>query len=160
MSMRRRPAAVPAPPDPEGFHAAPEPPDRTRTRPQVRSPAMSDATPWAQLDATAQAGLVARGEATPSELVAAAIERIERVNPLLNAVIHPLFEKARSEARSPELARGPFRGVPFLVKDAVCTTAGDPYHAGMRFLKRHAYHAREDSELARRFRAAGFLVGP
>ena len=110
------------------------------------------------LDATAQAELVARGELQPIELVDAAIERIERVNPRLNAVIHPLFEKARAEARSPELARGPFRGVPFLVKDAVCTTAGDPYHAGMRFLKRHAYHAREDSELARRFRAAGFVI--
>ncbi len=111
----------------------------------------------ARLDATAQAELVARGELEPIELVDAAIERIERVNPRLNAVIHPLFEKARAAARSPELARGPFRGVPFLVKDAVCTTAGDPYHAGMRFLKRHAYHAPDDSELARRFRAAGFV---
>jgi len=111
----------------------------------------------AHLDATAQAALVARGELSPKELVEAAIERIERVNPKLNAVIHPLFEKARAEATSPSLARGPFRGVPFLVKDAVCTTAGDPYHAGMRFLKRHAYRAKEDSELARRFRAAGFV---
>src|SRR5690606_34873611 len=110
-----------------------------------------------RLDATAQAALVARGELTPQELVEAAIARIERVDPQLNAVIHPLFEKARDAARSAELPRGPFRGVPFLVKDAVCTTAGDPYHAGMRFLKRHAHHAREDSELARRFRAAGFV---
>ncbi len=109
------------------------------------------------LDATAQAELVARGELSPIELVEAAIERIERVNPKLNAVIHPLFDKARAAATSPALANGPFRGVPFLVKDAVCTTAGDPYHAGMRFLKRHAYRAPNDSELARRFRAAGFV---
>jgi len=111
----------------------------------------------ALLDATAQAELVARGECKPQELVDAAIERIERVNPRLNAVIHPLFEKARAEAASSPLADGPFRGVPFLVKDAVCTTAGDPYHAGMRFLKHHGFRAREDSELARRFRAAGFV---
>lgn len=111
----------------------------------------------ASLDATAQAELVARGELTPSQLVEAAIARVERVNPQLNAVIHPLFEKARAQAASPELAPGPFRGVPFLVKDAVCTTAGDPYHLGMRFLKRHAYRAPRDSELARRFRAAGFV---
>lgn len=111
----------------------------------------------AHLDATAQAELVARKEVSPLELVEAAIERIERVNPRLNAVIHPLFEKARDAARSPALASGPFRGVPFLVKDAVCTTAGDPYHAGMRFLKRHGFRAKEDSELARRFRAAGFV---
>lgn len=111
----------------------------------------------ALLDATAQAELVARGALSPLELVEAAIARIERVNPQLNAVIHPLFEKARAEARSPALARGPFRGVPFLVKDAVCTTAGDPYHAGMRFLKRHGFRAAKDTELARRFRAAGFV---
>src|SRR5262249_11204021 len=46
------------------------------------------------LDATAQAELVRRGDATPRELVFSAIERIERVNPKLNAVITPLFEKA------------------------------------------------------------------
>jgi amidase len=116
---------------------------------------MSDS--FASLDATAQAELVRRGEASPSELVDAAIARIERLNPTLNAVIHPLFEKARAAARDPALPRGPFRGVPFLVKDAVCTTAGDPYHLGMRFLKRHGFRAPRDSELARRFRAAGFV---
>ncbi len=116
---------------------------------------MSDS--FASLDATAQAQLVADREASPLELVDAAIARIERVNPQLNAVIHPLFEKARAAAVSPDLPHGPFRGVPFLVKDAVCTTAGDPYHLGMNFLKRHGYRASQDSELARRFRAAGFV---
>ncbi len=116
---------------------------------------MADAL--AALDATAQAELVARREVTPGELVDAAIARIEKLDPQLNAVIHPLFEKARAAAASRELPQGPFRGVPFLVKDAVCTTAGDPYHLGMRFLKRHGYRAPRDSELARRFRAAGFV---
>ena len=45
----------------------------------------------------------------------------------LNAVIHPLFEKALET----EPAHGPFRGVPLVVKDLVCTTAGDPHHEGM-----------------------------
>jgi amidase len=111
----------------------------------------------AQLDATAQAELVERGEATPAELVEAAIARITRIDPELNAVIHPLFEKARAAANDPELPRGPFRGVPFLVKDAVCHTAGDPYHLGMRFLKERSWTADRDSELARRLRAAGFV---
>ena len=93
---------------------------------------MADAL--AELDATAQAALVASGEVTAAELVEAAIARIERLNPELNAVIHPLFEKARAAAASDDLPGGPFRGVPFLVKDAVCHTAGDPFHAGMRFL--------------------------
>ncbi len=112
--------------------------------------------PLALLDATAQAELVRRGETTAAELVEAAIGRIERLNPELNAVIHPLFERARAAAGG-ELPDGPFRGVPFLVKDAVCHTAGDPYHCGMRFLKERGHVARSDTELARRFRAAGFV---
>jgi len=108
------------------------------------------------LDATAQAELVRRGELKPIELVEAAIARIERLNPSLNAVIHPLFEKARATLEN-ALPEGPFRGVPFLVKDAVCHTAGDPYHLGMRFLKERGFVAEGDTELARRFRAAGFV---
>ncbi|MCI0347561.1 MAG: amidase, partial [Chloroflexi bacterium] len=64
-----------------------------------------------QLDAVAQAELVRRGEATPLELVNAAIVRIEKLNPELNAVIHPRFDRARQEAAA-ELPDGPFRGVP------------------------------------------------
>jgi amidase len=111
----------------------------------------------ARLDATAQAELVRRGEVTPLELVEAALARIERTNPQLNAVIHRLDAKARAAAASPELPDGPFRGVPFLVKDAVCHTAGDPYHLGMRFLKERGHVASSDTELARRLRAAGFV---
>ncbi len=49
-------------------------------------------------DATTQAEMVRRGECTPLELVDAAIARIEKVNPVINAVIHQRFEKAREEA--------------------------------------------------------------
>jgi amidase len=48
------------------------------------------------LDAIAQADLVHRGEITALELVDSALARIERLNPLLNAVIIPLFEQARA----------------------------------------------------------------
>jgi len=72
---------------------------------------------FSSLDATAQAALVRKGEVKPIELVEAAIARIERINPELNAVIIPLFEKARALATSQELPRGPFHGVPFLIKD-------------------------------------------
>jgi amidase len=108
----------------------------------------------AQLDATAQAELVANGTVTTCELVEAAVDRIERVNPDLNAVIHKRYERAHDEAVT---ARGPFAGVPFLVKDAVCQTAGDPYHCGMRALKDAHWTAPTDSWLAQRFRAAGFV---
>jgi amidase len=112
------------------------------------------------LDATAQAELVARGDASPAELVAGAIARIESLNPGLNAVIHERFERAQAEAaalpaRPPDGA--PLHGVPFLVKDAVCHTAGDPFHCGMRLLKRLEWTEPTDTWLAARFRAAGFV---
>jgi len=115
---------------------------------------MSDAI--SSRDATAQAEAIERGETNASALVEAAIARIEKHNPALNAVIHQTFERAREVAAGP-LPDGPFRGVPFLVKDAVCQTEGDPYHLGMRFLKDREHRATHDSELARRFRAAGFV---
>ena len=58
------------------------------------------------MDATAQAELVRRHELTPLELADAAIARIQRVNPTINAVITPLFEEARKAAASPDLPDG------------------------------------------------------
>ena len=109
------------------------------------------------LDATAQAALVRDGEASPLELVDAAIERIEKVNPEINAVIHERFEAARREAAAP-LPDGPFRGVPFVLKDLGIAMAGEPYHAGCRFLKQAGFTADLDTALARRFLAAGLVV--
>jgi amidase len=109
------------------------------------------------LDATAQAELVRRREASPRELVDAAIARIEKVNPKLNAVIIPLFEKARAQAAA-ALPDGPFRGVPFLLKDLICHSAGDPYHAGMRLLRELRWVEPDDTYLAARFRVAGLVL--
>ncbi len=109
------------------------------------------------LDAVGQAELVRRGEVGPLELVDAAISRIEARNPVLNAVIHTRFEAARAEAAG-DLPDGPFRGVPFLLKDAVCALAGEPHHAGMAFLKRHGHVAPADQWLAERYRRAGLVI--
>lgn len=117
---------------------------------------MPDSAELSGLDATAQAELVRRGDVEPTELVEAALARIDQLNPQLNAVIHSLADKAHA-AIDVGLPAGPFRGVPFLVKDAVCHTEGDPYHLGMSFLKERGYVAEGDTELARRFRAAGFV---
>ena len=111
----------------------------------------------AALDATAQAELIQRGEATPRELVDAAIERLEAVNPALNAVIRQRFEKARAEAESPELPDGPFKGVPFLLKDLFCGYRGDESHEGNRALAQAGYKNPEDTHLAARFREAGLI---
>ena len=117
---------------------------------------MTDDTTW--LDATAQAGLVRSGQVSATELVEAAVARIEKLNGELNAVITPLFEKALAQASSTQDPSAPFAGVPFLVKDAVCHTANDPYHCGMRALKAAHWVAADDTWLAKRFRAAGFVI--
>ena len=116
---------------------------------------MTNSDRW--LDATAQAELVARRDASPLELIDAAIARVEALNAPLNAVIHERFDRARDEARALPESDAPLRGVPFLVKDAVCHTAGDPFHCGMRLLKRLNWTEADDTWLAARFRAAGFV---
>jgi amidase len=111
----------------------------------------------ALLDAVAQADLVRRKHVQPRELVDAAIARIERVNPKLNAVIIQRFEQARVEAAG-KLPDGPFRGVPFLLKDLLAYSAGDPHHMGTRALKAKGFVAPHDSYLAAKVRAAGFVI--
>jgi amidase len=113
---------------------------------------------FASLDATAQAELVRSGAVQPIELVDAAITRIEQLNPRLNAVIIPLFETARTQALSPALPDGPFRGVPLLLKDFLCHTAGDLYFEGMGFLRDLQWREERDTYLAAKFRATGFVL--
>ncbi len=109
------------------------------------------------LDATAQAELLRRGAISAAELAELAIARIEALNPALNAVVHRRYEAARKELASvPRDA--PFAGVPFLVKDLMLTTAGDPYHGGCRYLQRIDHRAAVDSFLAARYRRAGFTL--
>ena len=113
---------------------------------------MTQSNALARLDATAQAELVHTGQASPLELVDAAIARIEAVNPEINAVIHERFEAARAEATGP-LPDGPFRGVPFVLKDLAAMSIGDPHHAGTAFLKRQDWRSDRDDHITARFRA-------
>ncbi len=114
---------------------------------------MSD---FAQLDATAQAELVRSGQVAAAELVEDALARLDALNGQLNAVITDLSEKALQAARG-QLPDGPFRGVPMLLKDLACHSAGDPFHEGMAFLKRLRWVEPDDQYLAAKFRAAGFV---
>lgn len=113
---------------------------------------------YADLDAVDQAKLVRSGSVTPLELVEAAISRIEALNPVLNAVITPLYDKAREQAKSPALPDGPFRGVPMVLKDFVCHSAGDPFYEGMNYLKKLNWTEADDTYLAAKFRTAGFIT--
>jgi amidase len=110
------------------------------------------------LDATAQAQLVRRGEISAGELVAWAIEGIERLNPELNAVVTTMYDEALAGIADPaaDPAGGPFAGVPFLVKDLIAEVAGVPCTQGSRFLT--GYLPAADSELVTRYRSAGLVL--
>jgi amidase len=110
---------------------------------------------FVDLDATAQAELVRRKEVKPIELVDAAIERIERLNPTLNAVITPMYEEARTVATG-ELPDGAFTGVPFLLKDLFASYAGVRMTFGSAFLR--DFVPDHDSELVIRLKRAGLVI--
>lgn len=106
------------------------------------------------LSATDQAALVRNKEVSPIELVDEAINRIEKLNGELNAVIIERFEKARAEATG-DLPDGPFRGVPLVLKDLDGASKGDPHHCGMKWLKNLGWTEEEDTYSVANLRATG-----
>ena len=110
---------------------------------------------YGNYDGLGLAELVRKRKITPAELVEEAIQRIETHNPKLNAVINKLYERAREAAKS-DLPDGPFKGVPFLMKDLMATLKGIPTSQGNKLLK--DIPAKVDSELARRWLESGVIV--
>ncbi len=110
---------------------------------------------FGKYDGLGLAELVRKGEVSPLELVEAAVDRIEAVNPKLNAVVTPMVDEARRVARA-DLPDGPFRGVPFLLKDLTASYEGVELTSGSRFCA--SYVPRYDVELVRRYRRAGLIV--
>ncbi len=110
---------------------------------------------YSDYDGLGLAALVDKGEVTPAELVEAAIDRIERHNPTLNAVVYKGYDDARKAAAG-SLPDGPFKGVPFLIKDLGVMVAGWPRTSGSRFAA-HIVDT-EDSGLARRYRDSGVVL--
>ncbi|KQW66367.1 6-aminohexanoate hydrolase [Phenylobacterium sp. Root77] len=110
---------------------------------------------FSEHDGLALAALVAKGEVTPLELVDAAIERIERHNPSLNAVVYKAYDEARKTAQGP-LPDGPFKGVPFLIKDLGVPVAGWPRTYGSRFAA--GWVDKDDCGLTRRYRESGVVL--
>lgn len=110
---------------------------------------------YAEYDGLGLAELVDKGEVTPAELVEAAIERIERHNPTLNAVVHKAYDEARKIAAG-DLPEGPFKGVPFLIKDLGAKVVGWPRSSGSNYAQ--VASDAEDSELIARYRAAGVVL--
>ncbi len=109
-------------------------------------------TGYDDLDATGMAALVAAGEATPEELLDEALARVARFDPSLNAVAMTRPEAARRRIAA-GLPRGPFRGVPMLVKDLGCEAVDLPSSSGSRLLAGAV--SPRDSEIYRRIVATG-----
>ena len=112
-------------------------------------------TSYDAADATSLAEAVARGETSPENLLEIAMVRLEERNRAINAVTRTMYDEARA-AIAAGLPDGPFRGVPFLLKDLGAHWAGLPTSAGSRLLRQ--YPAAFDSEIVRRFRRAGLVV--
>src|SRR5580692_10905627 len=110
---------------------------------------------YASYDGLGLAALVARKEVKPQELVAAAFEAIDVVNPKLNAVLQTLPDEAAAEI-GVGLPQGPFAGVPFLIKELVLHAKNVPYRMGSRLAD--GYSLPHDTELMSRFRKAGLVL--
>ncbi len=106
-------------------------------------------------DATGLAALVRQKQVKAIELIDASIERIKRLNPMLNAVVTPMFEQAR-EAATGSIPDGPFSGVPFLLKDLGAPYAGVRMTMGSSFM--HNFVPDHDSELVSRLKRSGLII--
>lgn len=112
-------------------------------------------TDYANYDGLGLAALVRRKQVSPRELAEAAIERIEKHNPKLNAVVHKAFDTALKAADGP-LPEGPFKGVPFLIKDLGLRVKGMPRTDGTHFIAN--VPDADDDLLVQRYRAAGVVI--
>lgn len=110
---------------------------------------------YATHDATALAALVAKGEVSPEELLDAALERVAALNPAINAVVHMREDIARI-AIAGGLPDGPFRGVPFLLKDLGAEARDFPTSSGSKLLANSVWDY--DSELFLRLRKTGLVT--
>ena len=109
---------------------------------------------YESFDAVGLAEKIRSGDLDPTEVLEAAIERIEARNPDLNAVVTPLYDRARKKVG--DLPDGPFKGVPFLLKDLKLQLAGTPTSNSSKLTI--GKMATQTSELARRYEAAGLQI--
>ena len=117
---------------------------------------MSGFADYEQYDATGLADLVRRRQVSPTELLEAAIERVQARNGAVNAVTMPLYDYARA-AIAAGLPDGPFAGVPFLMKDLTAAIAGVPMTRSSQFFA-DAPPPTADSEHVARLKRAGLVI--
>jgi Asp-tRNA(Asn)/Glu-tRNA(Gln) amidotransferase A subunit family amidase len=110
---------------------------------------------YRRYDALGLAELVRRGDASPQQLLDLAIARTEAIDPQINAVVARHDDLARQAIRN-GLPEGPFKGVPYLLKDLGIALAGTVTTDGSRFFADVVYD--HDSTLVERYQAAGLVI--
>ncbi len=105
-------------------------------------------------DGLGLAELIAKGDMSANEVLDAAIERIELLNPYLNAINYTMFDQAKASLA--DLPEGPFKGVPFALKDLGVSYANEPTSAGCRWLKDFCLDF--DSEIVSRYKKNGLVI--
>lgn len=110
---------------------------------------------YSSFDGLGLADLVRKGDVAALELLEAAIARVEKHNPALNAIVYKFYDKARAAARSRKRGDAPFEGVPFLLKDILGECEGVPTRFASRYIPEFPSPA--DSEQVARFKRAGLI---
>jgi Asp-tRNA(Asn)/Glu-tRNA(Gln) amidotransferase A subunit family amidase len=113
------------------------------------------AAEYDQYDALGLAELIAKKKITSLELLNAVRQRVEAINPKLNAFCHLFFDKAEAQIKQ-GLPAGPLRGVPFALKDLGQYLQGTITSAGSRIWKDAV--AESDSTLVERYKQAGLVI--
>lgn len=110
---------------------------------------------YARLDGLGLAHLVATKQVSPQELAATSLQAIQKANPAVNAVVETYPDRIEGLDES-TLGSGPFRGVPFLMKDVAGHEAGRRCEFGSRLAR--GFVPDVDSNVCRLFRAAGLNI--
>lgn len=111
---------------------------------------------YVRFDGLGLAELIRRKEISPADLLEVALARAAAVNPRLNAIVIPMTEIAHRRAHQP--LRGPFAGVPFLLKDLLQEYAGVPNTCGCLALKESGPRPTQHAEIVNRWLNAGVVI--
>ena len=115
---------------------------------------MSGFSDFFKYDGLGLAELVRKKEVSPEELLDQAIKNIDKVNPSINAVVAHMYDEAKAAIRS-GLPDGPFKGVPFLLKDLRAYYKGTLTTGGNKLMQ---FVPDFDSEITIRYKRSGLVI--
>jgi Asp-tRNA(Asn)/Glu-tRNA(Gln) amidotransferase A subunit family amidase len=107
----------------------------------------------ALLSAVEQLALLRQGDISPLELAEEHIRRIERLNPIVNAIVDFDAERVREQARGPQ--NGPLAGLPVTVKSSIAVKG---YKCEIGSVLHRGFVPKEDAVAVARLRAAGVTM--